>query len=74
MPEMAPPLQAPIPRLRDARRVVVEHRPGRLANAGNVVPIGLVHDLRDGGDIVSSRRSDARLLHDQLPVGLLKMI
>jgi hypothetical protein len=49
--------------LRDARRIVVEHRPRRLAYAGDVMPIGLVHDLRDGRDIGSSRSSDARFIY-----------
>src|ERR1700730_17570489 len=58
-----PFLKHPYHALQD--RVVVEHRPRRLAYAGDVVPIGLVHDVRDGRDIGRSRRSDARLVHDQ---------
>jgi hypothetical protein len=53
--------------LPDARRVFVKHRPERLTHAGNVVPIGLVHDVRDSWDIGSSCRSDAGLVHDQPP-------
>src|SRR5436190_14604841 len=49
----------------NARRIVVKHRPGRLAYAVNVMPIGLVHDVRDGGDIGSRRRADASLVHGQ---------
>jgi hypothetical protein len=47
------------------RRVVVEHRRRRVAYAGDVMPIALVHDFRDGRDIGSSRSSDASFVHDQ---------
>jgi hypothetical protein len=43
----APFLEHPHRAFRNARRVVVEHRPRRLAYAGDVVPIGLVYDFRD---------------------------
>jgi hypothetical protein len=53
---------------RDARRVVVEHRPRGLAYAGDIVPISLVHDFHDDGDICSIRSSDSRFVdHQSLP-------
>src|SRR5580693_6853873 len=62
-----PFLKHPYHALRDARRVVLEHRSGRLTHAGDVVPIGVVDDLRDHRDIGSNCGSDARLVHNQTP-------
>src|ERR1700730_11308271 len=43
----------------------LEHRSGRLAHASDVMPIGLVHDVRNGRDVGSCRSSDAKFLHNQ---------
>jgi hypothetical protein len=68
----SPFLKHPHRALGDARRVVVEHRPRRFAYAGDVVPIGLVHDFRDGRDIGRSRSSDANFVdHQYLPDHLM---
>jgi hypothetical protein len=60
-----PFLDDPHHALRDAPRVVVEHWPRRLAYTGDVVPIGLVHDVRNGRDVGSCRSSDAKFLYHQ---------
>src|SRR5215472_10555493 len=58
-------LKDPHRALRDPRHVVIEHRPRRLAYAGDVVPIGPVHDFHNGRSVGSGRSPDARFLHHQ---------
>src|SRR6516164_1694404 len=58
-----PFLDHPHDTFRDTRIVVVEHRPGRFSDAGDVMPIGLLDDLPDHRRVASDRCSDARFIH-----------
>jgi SAM (Sterile alpha motif) domain-containing protein len=58
-------LKHPYRALRDKRPIVIEHRPRRPAYAGDVVPVGLVHDVRNGRDVGSCRSSDAKCVYHQ---------
>ena len=46
-------LKDPYRIFRHSRRVVVEHRPGRLADPGDVMTVGAVHDVHNGGNVGS---------------------
>src|ERR1700730_14143227 len=56
-----PFLDHPNDTLGDARTVVVEHRPRRFSDAGNVMPISLLDDLPDRRHIGGVCGSDTRL-------------
>jgi hypothetical protein len=48
------------------RQVVVEHRPRRLADPDDVMTIGAVHGVHNGGDVGSGCGPDANFVHGAL--------
>src|SRR5271166_2384189 len=58
-----PFLDYPHHTLRDTRSVVVEHRPGRFSDAGDVMPISLLDDLLDHRHVAGDRGSNTRFIH-----------